>query len=63
MVIGIWCGHKKPNDVNEYLIPLANNIQSVTRDGVMINGFTINVNVRSFLCDGPARSMIKCNYH
>lgn len=63
MVIGIWCGNKKPDDVNDYLIPLANDIHSIIRTGVVINGFHIGVSVRSFLCDGPARSMIKGYYN
>lgn len=59
MVIGIWSGSKKPSDANEYMMPLAEEINNVTRTGVVINGCRIDVSVRCFLCDGPARSLIK----
>lgn len=60
MVIGIWSGNKKPCDTNEYLMPLASDIQNVILNGVQINGYRILLSIRSFLCDGPARSLIKC---
>lgn len=59
MVIGIWSGDKKPTDVNEFLMPLAIEIEKLTRDGFFINGYHMEVVVRCFLADGPARSLIK----
>lgn len=59
MVVGIWSGDKKPTDVNDYLMPFANEIEKLTRDGLTINGYHMEVVIRCFLADGPARSLIK----
>lgn len=59
MVFGIWCGIGKPNNINEFLMPFVNEMNAVARDGVMINDFRLNVNIRCVICDSPARSLLK----
>lgn len=56
MAIGIWSGNGKPSDLNEFLEPLVNDIDAVVKAGVTINGYRLDVKVRCFLCDAPARS-------
>lgn len=62
MIIGLWCGRGKPNDLNEFLLALINDINTVVRDGIKINGYRIDVSIRCFLCDSPARSFLKGSY-
>lgn len=59
MAIGVWSGNGKPSDLNTYLRPFVEDIDTVTRDGIIINGFRLDVKIRSFLCDSPARSFLK----
>lgn len=59
MAIGIWGGNGKPSSLNEFLGPLANDIDMVTKSGVIIKGYRLEVNIRSFPCDAPARSFLK----
>lgn len=62
MAIGIWSGNGKPSDLNEFLEPLVNDIDAVVKAGVTINGYRLDVKVRCFLCDAPARSFLKGFY-
>lgn len=59
MVIGIWSGTGKPKSLTEFLDPLVNDLCAVTRDGITINGYHIEVKIRCFICDSPARSFLK----
>lgn len=62
MPIGIWGGYGKPTDLNEYLKSFVAEIDAVTKHGVIINGYRLDVQIRSFLCDAPARSFLKGCY-
>lgn len=62
MIIGLWSGKGKPSILNEFLQPFVNDINKVTREGVIINGYRIDVSIRCFLCDSPARSFLKGSY-
>lgn len=59
MPIAIWCGKGKPTDLNEYLRSFVADVNAVTKFGIIINGFRLDVEIRSFLCDAPARSYLK----
>lgn len=59
MVIGIWSGIGKPNSLTEFLHPFVNELNKIVKNGVIINGYRIDVAVRCFLCDSPARSFLK----
>lgn len=60
MVIGVWCGNGKPENLNEFLGPFANDIETVTKDGVIINEkFRLDITIRCLVCDAPARSFLK----
>lgn len=62
MAVGIWSGNGKPSNLNEYLRPLIEDIGAVTKAGIVINGYRLDVKIRSFLCDAPARSFLKGFY-
>lgn len=59
MVIGIWSGVGKPKNLNEFLEPLCIDIDAVIKDGIIINGNRLDVEIRCFICDSPARSFLK----
>lgn len=59
MIIGIFCGEGKPKSVTNYLAPFVNEINDVIKNGIEINGFTIKLQIRTFICDSPARAFIK----
>lgn len=59
-VISIWYGFGKPDPVNEILLQFVNELNDVIRNGVVINGHKIAVKLRCFICDTPARVLLKC---
>lgn len=59
MVFGIWCGSGKPTNLNEFLTPFVNEMNAISRNGVMINDFRLDVSIRSIIADSPARSFLK----
>lgn len=61
MIVSVWCGDGKPSDINDFLRPFVIELISLIENGLQINEFQINVSVRCFICDTPARAMIKCN--
>lgn len=59
MVVSIWCGPSKPNDLNGYLRPFVTELKAILEEGVLINEHHITVFFRCCICDTPARSFIK----
>lgn len=59
MVIAIWSGIGKPDSVNDFLEPFVKDINETIKNGISINGYRLEISVRSFICDSPARSMLK----
>lgn len=59
MVICIWSGVGKPNNLNEFLQPFVNELNAIIGCGIVVNNNRIEVVVRCFLCDSPARSFLK----
>lgn len=59
MVIGIFYGHSKPTKVEEYLKPFVDELATIMDDGIIINDHKLEVKVRAFICDSPARAFIK----
>lgn len=58
-IIGIWSGDGKPKCLREYLGPLIEEVHSIYEHKIMINGYQITVKIRCFLCDTPARCLLK----
>lgn len=59
MSIGMFYGNSKPHKIEEFLQPFVDEIQPILHEGLVINGHKLEVNMRAFICDSPARSFIK----
>lgn len=59
MVIGIYYGEAKASNLNGYLTLLVEELNFICNEGLDSNGHHITVNIRSFICDSPARAFIK----
>lgn len=59
-VIGIWAGESKP-DLNEYLLPLVTELQTILSSGIYINTHHVTFKLGQIICDTPARAYIKGN--
>lgn len=59
MVLSIWCGKRKPNNLNSFLKPFVDELKQILSNGIIVNGFQIKLLLRAFICDSPARSFIK----
>ncbi|XP_050072641.1 uncharacterized protein LOC126560728 [Anopheles maculipalpis] len=59
MVLGIFCGSSKPDNVEQYLRPLVTDINNVIKTGITINTNKIELSLRAIIADTPARAFIK----
>jgi len=59
-VVGIYHGHKKPKNVNDFLRYFEEDTLQVIHNGIIINKQKILVEINCFICDVPARSFITC---
>lgn len=60
MIIALFYGKTKPNNVEDYLQKFVNELNSILEaGGLMINGFLLTITIRALICDSPARAMIK----
>lgn len=60
--IGIFLGKTKPADINEFLAPFVDEAIPLILNGVSVNGHTVMVKIRCFICDSPARAFVKGMY-
>lgn len=49
----------KPKDVNGFLRPLVTELNDIFDRGLLINQQLLTVQLRCFICDTPARSMLR----
>ena len=59
-VVALFYGHAKPNNVDEFLNDLLQELKELENKEIIINDKTFKFNLRVFICDAPARQMIKC---
>lgn len=57
-LVGAFAGSSKPASSNEFLKAFVHELQIVLSQGVVINGCIFQVNLRSIICDAPARAFI-----
>lgn len=57
--MSIWYGTGKPDPVNDFLRPFVNELKHLIANGISINGKKILIKIRCFICDTPARSLLK----
>lgn len=59
MVIGIFCGKAKCNDLTSFLTPFVDEMNDIMTNGLFISSHKITVLIRCFICDSPARAFVK----
>lgn len=59
IVVSIWCGNKKPNNLNQYLRPFVDEMKYLLQNGIEINNYDVKFLIRCIICDSPARSFLK----
>lgn len=59
MIIGIYCGSGKPSSLTAFLQPFVTEAQTIFSEGLLMNGVRIDIQLRCFICDSPARAFIK----
>lgn len=56
MIIGIFYGRSKPKKIEEFLSPFVDEMVPILQNGILINGYQLNIKLRVFICDSPARA-------
>lgn len=56
----LFYGPKKPTPVEDYLGQFLDEIATLRANGLEYNGSMYSVQLHSFICDAPARQMLKC---
>lgn len=59
MIVGIWCGEGKPNNLDEFLSQFVAELNVILQNGITVNGHNVKIGKRCFICDAPARAFIK----
>ncbi len=54
-IIGVYCGNKKPSDLDQYLNDFVTEAVELQTNGIILDGRHYNVKISSFVCDMPAR--------
>lgn len=57
-LIGSYIGLKKPDNPNQYLKEFVNEVKEIKRNKLEIDGRLINLKIRLFICDAPARAFL-----
>ena len=57
-VVGIYHGYKKPYSADQFLIPFVDEFLNLHSNGLICHNKHIEVKIRSFICDAPARSLL-----
>lgn len=60
LVVGIFVGSGKPDNVNRYLQDFILEVLKLKCDGLVWNGVMHEIYIRCFICDAPARQYLKC---
>ncbi|XP_050092377.1 uncharacterized protein LOC126575627 [Anopheles aquasalis] len=60
-VIGLFYGDSKPKRIEEFLEPFVEETNRLIHDPIKMKDKTLNVTIRCFICDAPARAFIRAN--
>lgn len=58
-IVSVWYGEGKPNPVNDFLSAFVIEMNDLIAHGITINGHKLLIKPRCFICDTPARCLIK----
>lgn len=65
LIIGIYEGHEKPSDLDSFLGPFVTEMQEL-QNGLTVKSNqkeeVVRIKIKAFVCDSPARAMIKGNH-
>ena len=59
-VIAVYCGNSKPSNVTSFLSKFVDELNYLLENGIDIDGKSFIIEIMCFICDRPARSLIKC---
>ena len=59
-IIALFCGSSKPNSVEQYLFDFIDEVKKLDENGISHNGRKYRFSIKTFVCDAPARSFLKC---
>ena len=59
-VIGLFFGTSKPGNVNDFLVNFVAEANELINGSISLGNKEIKFGIRSFICDAPARSFVKC---
>lgn len=59
-VVALYCGDSKPKSANDYLNQFVDEVRLMMENGVNIEEKLFTFSIAAFVCDTPARSLIKC---
>lgn len=58
-VVGVYVGRGKPNNIDSYLRNFVDELLDIMQNGFMYNARKINIKVKCFIADSPARALLK----
>ncbi|XP_070527391.1 uncharacterized protein [Cardiocondyla obscurior] len=58
--IGIYYGHEKPADVNDFLKDFVKETTEICTNGIDIKGRNIQCRIKALICDTPAKAFVLC---
>jgi len=58
-VVGLYCGKSKPGDLEVFFGEFVEEAKQLVDNGICIGGSQVAVELNSFVCDAPARAMLK----
>lgn len=56
----LFIREKKPNDLEKYLQNFINEVNQLQNEGILIDNQLLQVRIKAFICDTPARALLKC---
>jgi len=59
-VVALYYGEKKPDNISDYLQDFLQEYEQLSREGLNYEGNRYNITLQCWICDAPARSLLKC---
>jgi hypothetical protein len=59
-LVALYYGDSKPNSVNDFLQDFLSEYSEIRLNGIVFGQKLLQVRVKAFICDAPARAFLKC---